>query len=501
MAKDHIITIDQSTSGTKGLIVNNKGQIVKNIAMKHTQIYPQPGWVEHDPNEIYKNVKTILNQLVSESFISIEKLAVLTITNQRETIVVWDKETGQPIYNAIVWQCRRSTDICQQLIDMGYGVMVESKTGLTLDPYFSASKIKWILENIEGAKEKASQGRLLLGTIDSWLIWNLTNGEIHATDVTNASRTLLYNIYTNKWDDELLELFKIPRTMLPTVKQSDANFGEIRDSNISVSNLPISGIIGDSQGALLGQHCVENGMAKATFGTGTSMMVYTNKPQQGKNGLVTSVAWGLGGQIHYALEGIINTTGDIIKWLKDELELFDDFNECEAAAKSIPNNNGVYLIPAFVGLGAPYWSPTTRAAIFGMSRSTRKSHIIRSGLESIVYQVKDIVELVHLESNIGVKELRVDGGATSNQFLMQFLADILNVNVKVSEISELSAMGSVYLGGLSSGIWDSIEEIKGLDTVYHTYYPKMDRKMAEQYYREWKEFVYTLIQEDEKSLV
>lgn len=501
MSKDHIIAIDQSTSGTKGLLVNNNGQIIDKLTMNHRQIYPQSGWVEHDPMEIYENVRNILNQLMNESAISLEQLAVLSICNQRETIVVWDKETGEPVYNAIVWQCRRSTDICQKWVEEGHDSRVKAKTGLTLDPYFSASKVKWILENVKGAKEKARQGKLLLGTIDSWLIWNLTKGKVHATDVTNASRTLFYNIYTNEWDNELLEAFGIPKSMLPVVKHSDANFGEVKDSKIIISDLPISGVIGDSQGALLAQQCVEKGMAKATFGTGTSILVNTEEPLEGKNGLVTSISCGMNGHVNYALEGIINTTGDTMRWLKNELELFKNFYECEAEAVSIPNNGGVYLIPAFVGLGAPYWNPATRAAIFGMNRSTTKSHIIRAGLESIVYQVKDIIELVHAESEVRIKELRVDGGATSNQFLMQFLADILQVKVIVSDVAELSAMGAVYLGGLSSGVWADFTDLKVLNQDYHIYYPAMDSEIAEKHYEGWKQSVYTLIPKNESGLV
>lgn len=494
MAKEFVITIDQSTSGTKGLLVNNNGQIIQKQSISHDQIYPETGWVEHDPIEIYENVKDIFNQLVNTASISKEQLAVLTITNQRETVIVWDKETGKPVYNAIVWQCRRSTDICQEFIDQGYNIKVKSKTGLTINPYFSASKVKWILDNVKGAREKAYQGRLFLGTVDSWLIWKLTNGKVHATDVTNASRTLLFNIYTNEWDNELLEMFEIPRSMLPVVKNSDEEFGTTEDPNLVLSNLPIAGVIGDSQGALFGQHCLEKGMAKATFGTGTSIMVYTNEPIRGENGLVTSVAWGINGKVSYALEGILNTTGDVIKWLKDDLELIEDFNECEAQAESISNSDGVYLIPAFVGLGAPYWNPTTRAAIFGMNRSTRKSHIIRAGLESIGYQVKDIIELIQSESETKIKELRVDGGATSNKFLMQFLADILNVNVIVSGTQELSAMGSVFIGGLSSGVWNTIDDIRELNRKHKIYYPSMNSELTEQYYKEWKQYLHILIQ-------
>ena len=501
MKKDLIIAIDQSTSGTKGLLVDSTGRIIKKHALKHKQIYPQPGWVEHDPIEIYENTKCILNDLIDDVYISTERIAALSITNQRETIVVWDKETGKPIHHAIVWQCRRSTEICRTLAEQGYEKDVLAKTGLQLDPYFSASKVTWILENVEGAKQKAREGKLLLGTMDSWLIWNLTAGKVHATDVTNASRTLLYNIYTNDWDDDLLAVFGIPREMLPEVKQSDARFGEISDADVPLLNVAIAGVIGDSQGALFAQKCVEKGMAKATFGTGTSIMVYTKEPIKGKHGLVTSLAWGMDGEVHYALEGIINTSGDTIRWLKNELQLFTEFAEIEAAANSIVDNCGVYLIPAFVGLGAPYWSPDSRAAIFGMDRSTTKNHLIRAGLESIAYQVKDIIELVCSETDITIKELRVDGGATENKFLMQFLADMLDAKVIVSDTAELSAMGAVYLSGLSSGVWGSFEEIRQLDAEYHTYHPEMSRDTAENYYREWKRYVHLLVQENIKVFI
>jgi len=488
----YILAIDQSTSGTKGLLVNKNGEVIQKRTVHHRQIYPKAGWVEHDPIEIYENIKKIIRNLIENNKDILDQLALLTITNQRETVVVWDKDTGKPIYNAIVWQCRRTTDICKQLSEKGLGAKINKKTGLKLDPYFSASKVKWILEHVEGARKKADEGKLLLGTMDSWIIWNLTNGRIHATDVTNASRTLLYNIYTNDWDEELLEIFDIPRSMLPDVRFSDADFDMISDPDLPVQ-LPISGVIGDSQGALFGQHCVEKGMAKATFGTGTSIMVYTDQPIEGKNGLVTSVAWGMNGQVKYAVEGILNTTGDIIKWLKEDLELFDDFKECEELVKSIPDNNGVYLVPAFVGLGAPYWEPSARAAIFGMDRSTKKVHIIRAGLESIAYQVKDIIELVKQESNIKTIELRVDGGASKNEFLMQFLADILGINVIVSNISDLSAMGSVYMGGLSEGIWQNFDELKKLNTTITLFRPIMDDAISNQYYTTWKSLVLQLI--------
>lgn len=491
MVKEYLLTIDQSTSGTKGLIVDQEGKIIRSLSINHHQIYPHPGWVEHNPVEIYENVKKIINELVESSRIPKEKFAALTITNQRETIVAWDKKTGKPVYNAIVWQCRRTTKMCQNLVDTGYELVVNKKTGLTIDPYFSASKIKWILENVVEAKEKAYSGQLLIGTIDSWLIWNLTKGQTHATDITNASRTLLYNIYTNQWDEELLQIFGIPSSILPKVKNSDEIFGEILDSDIELINVPITGVIGDSQGSLFGQQCFEKGLAKATFGTGTSILVYTEDPVKGNNGLVTTVAWGINGQVYYALEGIINMSGDIIKWMKEDLKLFQDFNELEVLVQQIEDNGGVYLIPAFIGLGAPYWKPNARAAFFGMSRSTNKNHLIRAGLESIAYQVKDIVELINNESDISIKEFRVDGGATRNRFLMQYLANVLDLDVFVSKTSELSALGATYIGGLSVGIWKSINQLKALNK-YVIYHSSNDEKYQLNY-KNWKKYVLQLL--------
>ncbi|MDM5327466.1 glycerol kinase GlpK [Neobacillus sp. CF12] len=489
----YILALDQSTSGTKALVVNSKGQIFQKSGLSHKQYYPQAGWVEHDPVEIYENVKKLLNEVVQTAEISDENLAVLAITNQRETIVVWDKETGIPVYNAIVWQCRRTSDSCKALKENGYENMIHAKTGLTADPYFSASKIKWIFDHVEGVKEKAWEGKLLVGTIDSWLIWNLTGGMVHATDYTNASRTLLFNIHSLGWDQELLDLFEIPSSMLPEVKSSNDSFGVTKDENLPFRDLVISGVIGDSQGALFGQKCFEPGMAKATYGTGTSVMMHTGELVKSQNGLVTSIAWGIDGRVDYALEGIIHCTGDVIKWIKDQLELIDDMSEVEKLATSIQDNEGVYLVPAFVGLGAPYWSPYTRAAIIGMSRNTGKAHIVRAGLESIAYQVNDCIELLVNESNIPIKKVNVDGGATSNQFLMQFQADMLGIDISASQVSELSSMGSAYLAGLGVGIWKSIEEINTLNPNHDVYQPLMPKNLRNKYLDGWKETIKSIV--------
>lgn len=489
MSQQYILSIDQSTSGTKVLLVNSKGQITHKCSVSHTQHYPQTGWVEHDPVEIYENVKTLLKEVIQTTSVSEDELAVLAITNQRETVVVWDKKTGIPVYNAIVWQCRRTSDICEDLKEQGYETIIQSKTGLKADPYFSASKVKWIMDHVDGVKDRAREGKLLLGTMDSWLIWRLTGGKAHATDYTNASRTLLFNIHTLQWDDELLKLFGIPKEMLPVVRSSNEIFGVIEDSTLPFSNLPISGVIGDSQGALFGQKCFEPGMAKATYGTGTSVLMQTGEIVEGTNGLVTSIAWGISGRVSYALEGIINSTGDTIKWLKDQLELIDDIGEAELLASSLSDNEGVYLVPAFVGLGAPYWKPYSRAAIMGMSRSTGKRHIVRAALESIAYQVKDVIELMQSESNILIKNVRVDGGATSNRFLMQYQADMLDIDVIASKIVDLSSMGSIYLAGLGFGIWKTLDEIKDLIQEHERYQPLMTNDVRDIYYQGWRQSV------------
>ncbi|MCM3725818.1 glycerol kinase GlpK [Neobacillus cucumis] len=487
--EQYILAIDQSTSGTKVLLVNSKGQITHKCSASHTQHYPQTGWVEHDPVEIYENVKTLLTEMVQTISIPEDELAVLAITNQRETVVVWDKETGIPVYNAIVWQCRRTSDMCEELEEQGYETIIQSKTGLKADPYFSASKVKWIMDHVDGVKDRAREGKLLLGTIDSWLIWKLTGGKVHATDYSNASRTLLFNIHSLQWDDELLHLFDIPREMLPEVKDSNELFGVTEDPSLPFEALPISGVIGDSQGALFGQKCFEPGMAKATFGTGTSVLMQTGEMVDGTNGLVTSIAWGLNGKVSYALEGIINSTGDTIKWLKEQLELIDEIGEAEQLACSISDNQGVYLVPAFVGLGAPYWKPFTRAAIMGISRNTGKPHIVRAALESIAYQVKDVIELMQSESNIQIKSVKVDGGATSNRFLMQYQADMLDIDVIASEVAELSSMGSVYLAGIGVGIWTSTDEIYKLNQGHELYQPLMTSDVRDKYYHGWKQSV------------
>ncbi|AIF51349.1 glycerol kinase GlpK [Pelosinus sp. UFO1] len=490
MNNGYILALDQSTSASKAMIVNREGLIVAQMAREHKQHYPKPGWVEHDPIEIYQNVKGILVDVLKKANISSTSIDVLAITNQRETVVVWDKDTGIPVYNAIVWQCRRTQEICSKLKEQGLERMVKDRTGLLLDPYFSATKVKWILEN--GGSPligQAQAGKLLMGTIDTWLIWKLTGGKVHGTDYTNASRTLLFNIKTLQWDDDLLTIFNIPKTMMAEIKSSNATFGYTEAGELFPHSIPISGVIGDSQAALFGQNCFEPGSVKATYGTGSSVLMNIGSEYKVVgNGLVTSIAWVIDGKVEYVLEGIVHCSGDSLKWLKDELGIFTDFSKLQSIAESIEDNEGVYMVPAFVGLGVPYWDADARAAILGMSRRTGKQHIIRAALESIVYQIKDAIETMQAESGIYIKELRVDGGPTENSFLMQFQADMLNIQVARTKVAELSVMGAVYMAGLGIGIWNRMD-LEKLRQVGECYTPMMEGHVREQYYQGWKEAV------------
>jgi glycerol kinase len=490
MAKEYILSLDQSTSASKAMIVDKYGNLIENDSMEHKTYYPNPGWVEHDPLEIYDNVKKVLRNVVNKTGLKPEDISVLAITNQRETVVVWDKETGLPVYNAIVWQCRRTSDICAKLKSKGLEKEVRNRTGLLLDPYFSATKVKWILENISGTKEKASQGKLLMGTIDSWLIWKFTKGMVHATDYTNASRTLLFNIKTLKWDSELLRIFNIPDTMLPEIKSSNSIFGETAQGELFENSIPLSGVIGDSQGALFGQNCFETGMVKATYGTGSSILMNIGeKFTEVRDGLVTSIAWGIDDKVEYAVEGIIHCTGDSLKWVKDNLGLFESFDEVNNMLNSSVDNEGVYLIPAFVGLGIPYWDSNARAAIVGMSRGTRKEHIVRAAVESIAYQIKDAIDVMESATKIRTKKLSVDGGPTKNLFLMQFQADLLQLDVVSTEITDASSIGSAYLAGIGIGLWNGKSDISRLKKKVNVFSPTMDLKLRDKYYEGWKSSV------------
>lgn len=485
MAKKYILTIDQSTSGSKCLIIDRNGKIKYKLDKSHEQIYPESGWVEHNPIEIYENIKSLVKNIVNTNNIDESDLLGMAITNQRETIVVWDKNTGEPVYNAIVWQCRRTTEICNDL--KGYRDIVTEKTGLKLDPYFSATKVKWILDNVEGAREKANNGDLLLGTIDSFIIWKLTDRKVHATDYTNASRTLLFNIKELKWDESLLEIFTVPRQMLPEIYPSDEVFGDTTLDGILKSPLKISGVIGDSQGALFGQCCFKKGMAKSTFGTGNSIMINVgDKYIKSNNGVVSTIASvSKSNGVNYGIEGIINSSGDTINWLKNQLGLFKDFDEFNEAIQSVDYNEGVYLVPAFIGLGIPYWNSEARASIVEISRNTTKKHIMRASLESIAYQVKDALSVMECEADVSIDNLMIDGGVTVNPIYNQFLSDILDCKIEKNMNEELSALGATYLCGLGLGVWSSIDDLINIANDKELYKPNMESEMREKLYKGW----------------
>lgn len=492
----YILAVDQSTSGTKALLVDRQGKVTARSSLEHKQIYPRPGWVEHDPLEIYDNVKSCIREVLRQADVSAAELAALTVTNQRETAVMWDKATGRPVYNAIVWQCQRTAETCERLKDEGHEERVRSKTGLLLDPYFSAAKFKWMLDHAEEAPRLLQEGRLLAGTMDSWLVWKLTGGKVHATDYTNASRTSLFNIHSLQWDEEMADLFGVPMSLLAEVKASDDIVGYTGDDSLLSSPVPIAGIIGDSQGALFGHLCFEPGTAKATYGTGTSVLMNVgDEPVDGGAGLVTAIAWGAGGKVTYALEAVIRSSGDSIKWTRDNLGLFSTFEELQQSIDGLSSNEGVYLIPAFVGMGVPYWDPNARAAIVGMNRGTGKAHILRAALESIAYQVRDAVEFMEQRSAMPLRGLRTDGGASSNPWLMQFQADILGQAVTRSTCPELSAMGSVYLGGMATGFWSGLDQISADADLYETFQPVMSEQLRESNYSGWKNAVRSVIRQ------
>ena len=460
--KEYIIALDQGTTSSRAILFNKKGEIV-NIAQKEfQQIYPKSGWVEHDPQEIWSSQLAVLTEALAKSKTKLDSIKGIGITNQRETTVVWNRRTGEPIYNAIVWQDRRTADYCAKLIKDGHLDTVQEKTGLLIDSYFSATKIKWILDHVKGARKLAERNELAFGTIDTWLIWNLTDGKEHVTDVTNASRTMLYNIKDLSWDKDLLKLFDIPESMLPEVKSSSEIYGET-SKELGSRSIPIAGIAGDQQAALFGQMCIKKGMAKNTYGTGCFLLMNIgNKPVKSENKLVTTIGWKIGKEVVYALEGSIFIGGAVVQWLRDELKIIKKSSDIEALAKSVDNTDGVYLVPAFAGLGAPHWDANARGTIFGISRGTTDAHIARAAIESIAYQTHDILKAMEADSKTKIKELRVDGGATQNQFLLQFQADILKSTVVKPKITETTAMGAAFLAGLAVGFWKGLEELQAL---------------------------------------
>lgn len=486
----YILAIDQGTSATKGVLFDEQGGLVGRHNESHRQFYPKPGWVEHDPEEIYKNTVKAIKGVLNDTGVLPCDVAAIAISNQRETAIVWDGVTGKPIYNAIVWQCGRGAGICSLLEKQGFEATVRDKTGLILSPFFSAAKIKWILDNVKGAREKAKHGQLKCGTVDSWLIYRLTEGVEHATDYSNASRTQLFNIKTLKWDNGLLDIFTIPLTMLPEVKSSDAIFGYTDCEGFFDKPVPIAGVLGDSHAALFGQNCFDKGMVKVTYGTGSSIMMNIGEDYiKSKKGLVTSLAWAIGGRVEYVFEGNINFSGATIKWLVDELELISDPKEAGGLASSVNDNGGVYLVPAFTGLSAPYWDNDSRALITGLTRGTKKAHVVRAAEESIAYQVKDIVDLMAEESGIASKELRVDGGPTRDDFLMQFQSDMLSTRVIRNKIEEISAAGAAYMSGLALGFWRNKKELETLRSDDKIFYNSMDSMQTTALYKGWKSAV------------
>src|SRR4051812_2218565 len=486
----YILSLDQGTTSSRAILFNKKGKIVHVAQREFTQYFPQPGWVEHNANEIWGSILAVIATVLSESGIKPEQIAGIGITNQRETTVVWDKESGQPIYHAIVWQSRQTNDLCEELKEKGYQNLFRQKTGLLIDAYFSGTKVKWILDHVDGAREKAEQGKLLFGTIDTWLIWKLSGGLAHVTDYSNASRTLMFNIYDLKWDEDLLEILTIPQSMLPKVKPSSEVYALTSEEHFFGKKIPIAGAAGDQQAALFGQTCFEKGMAKNTYGTGCFMLMNTGeKAVRSEHGLLTTIAWGLNGKIEYALEGSVFVAGSAIQWLRDGLRMLKSSNDSEAYALKVDSAEGVYVVPAFVGLGTPYWDSDVRGAIFGLTRGTSKEHFIRATLESLAYQTKDVLAAMEEDSGIKLKTLRVDGGVVKNNFLMEFQSNLLNVSVERSQINETTALGAAYLAGLAVGYWNSQDEITQNRTIERTFLPNMEDNDRQHLYNGWKKAV------------
>lgn len=490
MEKKYIMALDQGTTSSRAIIFNHDGEIVKLAQSEFTQYYPKSGWVEHDPMEIWGSQSGVARQVLETAGIRPREIAAIGITNQRETTVIWDKKTGKPIYNAIVWQCRRTAPICRELKDRGLEEYVKENTGLLIDAYFSGTKIKWILDKVEGAREKAENGELLFGNMDTWIIWNLTRGKVHVTDYSNASRTMIYNIKDLDWDEKLLKELDIPKSMLPEVRNSSEIYGYTDKHTFGGSKIPIAGIAGDQQAALFGQACFEPGMAKNTYGTGCFMLMNTGEKMiPSKNGLLTTIAWGIDGKVEYALEGSIFVAGAAVQWLRDEIQLVHDANDTEYFASKVDDTGGVYLVPAFVGLGAPHWDMNARGTLIGLTRGTNRSHIIRASLESIAYQTRDVLEAMEEDSQIDLKGLKVDGGAVVNNFLMPFQADMLNVEVHRPKTIETTALGAAYLAGLAVGFWKDKAEILERWRVDRIFEPSMEEEKRERLYQGWKKAV------------
>lgn len=486
----YILALDQGTTSSRAILFDNLGNI-KGVSQKEfRQIFPKAGWVEHDAMDIWATQSGVCREVLEKNFIRPTEVRAIGITNQRETTIVWEKETRKPVYNAIVWQCRRTAEICEDLREKGYEDLIFEKTGLKLDAYFSATKIKWILDNVEGARERAKRGELLFGTVDTWIVWNLTRGKVHITDFSNASRTMLFNINTLQWDDEILEILNIPKAMLPEVKNSSEVYGHTDEYTFGGAKIPIASVIGDQQSALFGQACFEKAEAKITYGTGAFLLMNIGKEvMKSKKGLLTTVAWGLNGEVTYALEGSIFIAGAGIQWLRDELRLLYDASLSEQYANLVDDTEGVYIVPAFTGLGAPYWDMNAKGAMFGLTRGTKREHIIRATLESIAYQCVDVFNCIEEDTNIKIQNLKVDGGASANGFLLQFQSDMLNTEVIRPKVLETTAMGCAFLAGLAVGFWESTDEIKKIWELDRKFEPKMNETVRDEKLKGWHKAV------------
>lgn len=486
----YIVALDQGTTSSRAVILDHDANIVSVAQREFTQIYPEAGWVEHDPMEIWATQSSTLVEALAKSGIRSDQLAAIGITNQRETTIVWNKETGKPVYNAIVWQCRRTADICEDLKARGLENYVRDNTGLVLDPYFSGTKVKWILDNVEGAREDAEAGKLLFGTVDTWLVWKMTQGRVHVTDYTNASRTMLFNINDLCWDQKMLDELGIPASMMPEVKRSSEVYGKTNIGGKGGTRIPISGIAGDQQAALYGQMCVEAGQAKNTYGTGCFLLMNTGQEKvTSTHGLLTTLACGPKGEPAYALEGAVFMGGASIQWLRDELKILNGAEDSEYFATKVDTSNGVYVVPAFTGLGAPYWDAYARGTIVGLTRGVNSNHIIRATLEGIAYQTRDVLDAMQADSGIKLANLRVDGGAVANNFLMQFQSDVLNTEVHRPQVTEVTALGAAYLAGLAVGYWDSIDELQNKAELDRTFEPHDDEEKRNRRYKGWKRAV------------
>ncbi|WP_417615235.1 glycerol kinase GlpK [Oceanisphaera sp.] len=489
-AKRYVIALDQGTTSSRAIIFNDQAQIEGSAQREFAQIYPQSGWVEHDAMEIWASQRATLTEVLAQTGISPEQVSAIGITNQRETTVIWNKHTGRPIHNAIVWQCRRTADLCEQLKADGLSDYVQDNTGLVIDAYFSATKIKWLLDNVEGAREQAEQGELLFGTIDTWLVWKLTEGQVHITDYTNAARTMLFNIKTLQWDTTLLAALDIPAALLPEVRPSCEVYGHARLGGSLGGKIPIAGLAGDQQAALFGQLCVHKGMAKNTYGTGCFLLLNTGeKPVRSRHGLLTTLAIGAKGEVNYALEGSVFMGGAIIQWLRDELGLIRSADDTEYFASKVADTNGVYLVPAFVGLGAPYWDPYARGTLMGLSRGANRNHIIRAALEAIAYQSRDVLDAMQQDAGLTLTELKVDGGAVANPVLMQFQADISHTDVIRPQILETTALGAAFLAGLAVGVWQDTEQLAQTLRQDTRFAPTMSESQRDTLYQGWQKAV------------